>query len=189
MPLTDITSLVHMRYPIGNRPLPEDSLASTRKGERRSDAAVTVGGIHGRRHPLPILVLMTVCALLLASCVEEGERIDQPDQYSHVYEARETFVLRAIARVFNEKGLGRATIREDALEVTSDHHVQGEWRTSSFARLRKIGRQETEVTLTIVTEKKTSSGWEMRRLLGRDQYKRVFDAIETQIYREMYRGD
>jgi len=45
------------------------------------------------------------------------------------------------------------------------------------------------VTLSIITEKKTSTGWEMRRLLGKEQYERFFDAIDTQIYREMSKPD
>jgi hypothetical protein len=44
------------------------------------------------------------------------------------------------------------------------------------------------VKLTIITEKKTPKGWEMRRLLGKDQYERILKAIELQIYREMYKS-
>jgi hypothetical protein len=145
-----------------------------------------------KRRPLPLLILLALiaaCSLCLWSCIEEGEPVDKPDEYTHVYEAKERFVLRAIAQVFNAKDLGKARIDADRHEVTSDYIVQDDWRTRSLARLRKISRSETEVTLSVITEKKTSTGWELRRLLGKEQYRKIFDAIESQIYREMYRGD
>jgi hypothetical protein len=119
----------------------------------------------------------------------EGVSISEPDQSRYVYEAKEKFVLRAIAQVFDEKNLGTATINEDAHEVTTDNIVQGEWRTRSIARARQINWKECEVKLTIITEKKTPAGWEMRRLIGKDQYEKIFKAVEFQIYREIYKGD
>jgi hypothetical protein len=144
-----------------------------------------------RPFPLLILILVAVSSLFLWSCMEEGDPIDKPDQLSRVYEAKEKFVLQAIAKVFNDKDLGKATINADAHEVTSDYVFKDEWRTRSLARVRQVNWKETEVTLTIITEKKTSKGkgWEMRRLLGVDQYKKVFKAIESQIYREMYKTE
>ena len=141
-----------------------------------------------RLFPLLILILIVVCNMFLWSCTEEGEPINKPDQFSCVYEAKEKFVLLAIAQVFNENNLGQATINADAHEVTSDYFVQGEWRTRSFARVRQVNSRECEVKLTIITEKKTPTGWEMRRLLGKDQYERVFKIIEFQIYREIYKS-
>jgi hypothetical protein len=143
---------------------------------------------HLRPFPLLILIMIVVCNMFLWSCTEEGEPIKIPDQVSWVYEAKEQFVLRAIAQIFNEKNLGSATINADAHEVTSDYFVQGEWRTRSFARVSQINWNKCEVKLTIITEKKTPRGWEMRRLLGKDQYQRIFEAIESQIYREMYKS-
>ncbi|MGV8081909.1 MAG: hypothetical protein AB2L22_17810 [Syntrophales bacterium] len=139
--------------------------------------------------PLFILILVAACSLFLWACLEEGEPVDHAEQVSHTYEAKEKHVLRAIAQVFSEKDLGRATIHEDAHEVTSDYVVRGEWRTRSFARVRQINWKECEVKLTVMTEKKTSTGWELRRLLGQDQYKKIFKSIESQIYREMYKTD
>jgi hypothetical protein len=141
-----------------------------------------------RPFPLLILSLIVVCNMFLWSCTEEGEPINKPDQFSCVYDAKEKFVLRAIAQIFNEKDLGRATINADAHEVTSDNFVQGEWRTRSFARVTQVNWNKCEVKLTIITEKKTPKGWEMRRLLGKDQYERILKAIELQIYREMYKS-
>jgi len=138
---------------------------------------------------LLILTLIAVCNMVLCSCGEDGEPIDKPDEFTHVYQANEKYILRAIYQIFKDKDLGKATINEDTHEVTSDYIVQGEWRIRSLARIREVDRKEREVTLSIITEKKTSTGWEMRRLLGKEQYERFFDAIDTQIYREMSKPD
>lgn len=135
--------------------------------------------------PFLILILNAVCGISLWACTEEGVSIGEPDQASYVYEAKEKFVLQAIAQIFNENKLGRANIDEDAHEVASEYHVEGDWRTRGLARVRQINWRECEVKLTIITEKKTPTGWEMRRLLGKDQYEKIFRAIESQIYREM----
>ena len=138
---------------------------------------------------LLILTLIAVCNMVLSSCGEDGEPIDKPDEFTHVYQANEKYILRAIYQIFKDKDLGKATVNEDKHEVTSDYIVQGEWRVRSLARIREVNRKEGEVTLSIITEKKTSTGWEMRRLLGKEQYERFFDAIDTQIYREMSKPD
>jgi hypothetical protein len=138
---------------------------------------------------LLILTLTVVCNLVLCSCREAGEPIDKPDEFTHVYQANEKYILRAIYQTFKDKDLGRAIINQDTYEVTSDYIVHGEWRTRSLARIIKINQNEREVVLSIITEKKTPTGWEMRRLLGKEHYERFFDAIDTQIYREMSRPD
>jgi hypothetical protein len=136
-----------------------------------------------------ILTLIGVCTMVLWSCTEEGILIDRPDEFTQVYEANEKFVLRAIAQIFKDNALGKATINKDTHEVTSDYIVQGEWRTRSLARVRKVNQRESEVTLSVITEKKTPTGWEMRRLLGKEQYDRLFNDILFQIYRELYKLD
>jgi hypothetical protein len=136
-----------------------------------------------------ILTLIAVFNMVLCSCKEEGEPIDRPDAFTYVYRANEKYILRAIYQVIKDRDLGKPTIHEGTHEVTSDYVVQGEWRTRSVAHVREIGRNEREVTLSIITEKKTPTGWEMRRLLGMQHYDRVFYTIDTQIYREMYKLD
>ena len=136
-----------------------------------------------------MLILIAACGISLWACTEEGAAIGEPDQAGYVYEAKEKFVLQAIAQIFTENNLGRANINADAHEVASDYLVQGDWRTRGLARVRQINWKECEVKLTIITEKKTPTGWEMRRLLGKDQYEKIFKAIEFQIYREIYKAN
>jgi hypothetical protein len=136
-----------------------------------------------------ILTLIVVCNMALCSCKKDGEPIDKPDEFTHIYQANEKYILRAIHQTFKDKDLGRAAINEDTHEVTSDYILQGEWRIRGIARIHKVNGNEREVALSIITEKKTPAGWEMRRLLGKEQYERFFDAIDTQIYREMSKPD
>ena len=134
-----------------------------------------------------LLPLIFSISFLLTSCREEGEVISKPDEFTHVYEASENKLLKAIAQVFKDKGFVTATINQETNQVESGYLIQDEWRTKGIARVKKIGWKECEVVLSVITEKKISKGWEMRRLLGKKQYDTFFDAIELQLYQEMYK--
>lgn len=41
------------------------------------------------------------------------------------------------------------------------------------------------MTLAVTTEKKTEAGWEMRRILQKEQYDSFFSVIDLKIYEEM----
>jgi hypothetical protein len=119
----------------------------------------------------------------------EGEQvISKPDEFTRIYEAGENIVIQAIALTFKEKGFGNATINPDKNQVESEYIIQGEWRTKSTARVKKINWKECEVALSVNTEKKTTTGWEMRRLLEKRQYDKIFNAIELQIYEQLYKA-
>lgn len=53
--------------------------------------------------------------------------------------------------------------------------------------MKRINWKECEVTLIVTTEKKTETGWEMRRLLQKEQYDTFFSVIELKVYEEMSR--
>ena len=128
------------------------------------------------------------CTLFIISCVTDlnGTSIVQPDEYSHVYEAKEIVILNAIAGVFREKNIG-ANVRKDVknMIIDSDFAVSGDWRTKAKAHVRKLNWKECEVSLSIITEKQTQSGWTMYRLLSKEQYETFFSWIELRIYEEM----
>ena len=134
-----------------------------------------------------ILTVILIISPCMTSCMEEGEVISKPDEYTHVYDAREDVILRAIAKVFQEKGFGNTTIDTEKKQVESEYVIQDDWRTKSTARVKKISWKECEVTLSVISEKKTATGWELRRLLEKKQYDNFFDAIELKIYEEMYK--
>ncbi len=114
--------------------------------------------------------------------------ISKPDEYRTVYEAKEEFVIKAIAQVFKERNLGTdVRIDEEKRTVHTDYILQDDWRIKSIARVKILNWKETEVLLSIVTEKKTGTGWEMRRLLEEEQYDTIFNQIELKIYQEMYK--
>lgn len=136
------------------------------------------------------LIVMHIIIINLISCgAELGQVIiSQPDEYRHTYEAKETVILKAIARIFKEKAIGsNVIINQKESTVESDYVIQKEWRTKGSARVKRLNWKECEVMLTIITEKKTETGWEMRRLLDKEQYVIFFNVIDLKIYEEMSR--
>lgn len=162
-------------------------------------AAAICGGVHphlswasqtmNKLRPLFVTLLSVTLSLsiFLISCNEVSEVITKPDEFKNVYEASEAKLIAAIARVFTDKGYGEPTINREKNEVESEYLIQDDWRTKCIARVKKLDWKECEVALTVITEKKTSEGWEMRRLLGPKQFETFFYAIELQLYQEMYK--
>jgi len=133
-----------------------------------------------------ILVLL----LNLISCANQVGKtvVSKPDEYTHVYEAKEKFVLRAIAGVLKEKNIGsNVSIDKKNHRVDSDYVVSGDWRTKGSAHVQRLNWKECGVSLTVTTEKKTETGWEIRRLLQKEQYDSFFSVIDLRIYEEMSR--
>ena len=138
---------------------------------------------------LPIrLIIALVFVLNLVSCSAKMGRvvISKPDEYAHIYEAKEIVILKAIAGVFKEKKIGaNVTIDQKNHRVDSDYVVSGDWRTKANARVQRLNWKECEVILAVTTEKKTETGWEIRRLLEKEQYYSFFSVIDLKIYEEM----
>jgi hypothetical protein len=115
--------------------------------------------------------------------------ISTPAEYKRTYEANEKFILRAVVSVLREENMGtNLEIKSGENMVETDYIVKGDWRTKSIARVKRLNQSECELILSVITEKKTEKGWEMRRLLEKDQYDTFFSAIEIQIYREIYKN-
>ena len=135
-----------------------------------------------------ILLFSVIIIINLISCVPDmgGVVILKPDESSHVYEAKETVILKAVAHVFEEKNIGtHVRIDQTNLRVDSDYWESGDWRTKASARVKRLNWKDCEVTLAVTSKKKTKTGWEMRRLLQKQQYDTFFDVIELKIYEEM----
>ncbi len=135
-------------------------------------------------------LFMFVLLMFVASCTYpfSSPVIAKPDEYTRVYEAKEKFALRAVARVIKEKSVGiHVVIDEKNHRVDSDYFLSDGWRTKATAVVKQINWKECEVTLSVITEKQTKDGWEMRRLLEKDQYDVFFNAIDLKIYEEMSR--
>jgi len=139
-----------------------------------------------------LLSFALILCIHLISCAHElgTTKISKPDEHTHVYEAKEKYVLRAIAGVLKEKDIGsNVLIDQKNHRVESDYVVSGDWRTKTTARVKQLNWRECEVTLAVTTEKKSKTGWEMQRLLAKEQYDSFFSVIDLKIYEEMSRGE
>ena len=64
--------------------------------------------------------------------------ISKPDEHTHIYEAKEKVILKAIARVLKEKNIGsNVIIDEKNHRVDSDYVVSDDWRTKTTALCEK----------------------------------------------------
>jgi len=135
-----------------------------------------------------LLPFALILIIHLMSCATEFGMtvISKPDEYTHVYEAKEKIILKAIASVLKEKSIGNnVIISEKNNRVDSDFVISDNWRTKTTASVKRLNWKECEVSLIVTTEKKTKKGWEMRRLLGKEQYDSFFSVIDLKIYEEM----
>ena len=119
------------------------------------------------------------------------EGLPESEGTSYIFEADEKVIFRALSRVLKDRGFGEPRIDPDKGRLETDYLVQGGWRTKAVATVKKIGRKEREVTVSILTEQKDSSpsGWKAKRLMGQGQYETLFNELEMQIYREWYKGE
>ncbi len=135
-----------------------------------------------------LLLFALILIIHLLSCATEFGMtvISKPDEYTHIYEAKEKIILKAIASVLKEKNIGsNVIIDEKNNRVDSDFVVSDDWRTKTTASVKRLNWKECEVNLLVTTEKKTKKGWELRRLLGKEQYDSFFSMIDLKIYEEM----
>ena len=116
------------------------------------------------------------------------------DKTTKVFDGNEKIIVRAVTQVVKEKGFGQAKVEkvgEDQSRLVTEYVPQGDWRTRIEVTVKKINRKESEVTLSVITEQKDSgpSGWKAIKLLGKEQYEKIFNEIEMQIYREWAKGE
>lgn len=138
-----------------------------------------------------LLFAVTLILPLMACAHELGsgfgsDAISKPEEYKHIYEAKEKIILKSIADIVKEKKIGdNVSIDYRLNTVDSNYVISDEWRIKTNARVRRLNWKECEVSLIVTTEKKTKAGWELRRLLGKDQYDSFFSVIDLKIYEEM----
>jgi len=141
-------------------------------------------------------VFVFFVAAILSACVQQfgsmgfigSPVLSEPEEHRHVYEAKEKIVLTAIAAALEEKKIGKNVSIDFANgRVNSDYVVSDNWRTKTTAHVRQLNWKESEVRLTVVTELQTKDGWQLRRLLKKEQYDSFFYTIELKIYDEMAR--
>ena len=123
-------------------------------------------------------------------CIHGPETLPESEGASHIFEADDQIIFRALSRVIKDRGLGESRIDPEKGRLETDFLVQGGWRTKAVATVKKISRMEREVTFSFITEQRDSTppGWKAKKLIGREQYENFFNELEMQIYREWYKG-
>jgi len=77
-------------------------------------------------HKAPGICFFLIAVFFLASCAGKfgSEVLSSPDEYRHVYEAKEKYILKAIAGVLEEKKIGHNVVIDYAnYRVDSDYVV------------------------------------------------------------------
>ena len=128
-----------------------------------------------------------ICTFV-ASCMHIPDASPKLEMASHIFEGDEKIVVRAIRGVLRERDFGDAVERDKGL-LETDYVIQGGWKTKVVAAVKQIARKKCEVTLAVITEKKSSSGWRQASVMTKEQYETFFNEIEIQIYRELAAGE
>ena len=136
-----------------------------------------------------IILPLSVCfflSVLAAGCSHIPDTLPESQKVSQVFDVDEKIILRAIAHVLKEHGFAKPKVEADNSRLETDYVVEGGWRTKVVATIERISPRKREVTLSVVTEKKSSSKWQPKKIMGKEQYEKLFGEIEMQIYRELY---
>jgi hypothetical protein len=136
-----------------------------------------------------IILTLSVClflSVLAAGCGHIPDTLPESQKVSQVFDVDEKIIVKAISRVLKDRGFGNPRVEADKSRLETDYIVEGDWRTKVVATIEKISPKRREVTLSVVTEKKSSSKWQPKKLMAKEQYERLFGEIEMQIYRELY---
>jgi len=125
-------------------------------------------------------------SVLAAGCGHFPDALPESERVSQIFDADEKIILKAITRVLKDRGFGNPRMEADKSRLETDYVVEGDWRTKVVATIEKISPKKREVTLSVVWEKKSSSKWQPKKLMAKEQYDKFFGEIEMQIYRELY---
>ncbi len=100
-------------------------------------------------------------------------------------EFNERVLLKAISSLLKEKGFPNPKIDREKGRVETEYYTQGDFRTRVEATVKKISRKDSEVSLAVITERRSGSKWKEKKMMEKEQYEKFFDEIEMQAYREL----
>jgi hypothetical protein len=160
--------------------LPEDVIGTTQPPDY-SRPPIDRGRLKGW-----VIFISTFFFILTGACSHFYEPLPESKKVSQIFDVDDKIIVKAITRVLKDHGLGAPRVEADNSRLETDYVVEGEWRTKVVATIEKISPKKREVTLSVITEKKSSSQWQPKDLMMKEQYDRLFGEIEMQIYREMY---
>ena len=134
-------------------------------------------------------MLSLLIGLLLTGCPEESQDgLPMKIKNTRILEFNEKILIKAIASILKERGFENPKVDLEKGKVETDYIVEGDYRTRVEAAVKKNGRNEGEVTLSVITEQKSSSGWKPKNIMDKAQYDKFFEEIEMQSYRELAKG-
>jgi hypothetical protein len=128
-------------------------------------------------------------SVFAGTCSHFHDALPESERVSQIFDADDKIIVKAITRVLKNRSFGNPRVEADNSRLETDYVVEGDWRTKVVATIEKVGPKKREVTLSVITERKVSSKWEPKKLMGKEQYDKLFGEIEMQIYREMYERD
>jgi hypothetical protein len=134
-------------------------------------------------------LVVVLCLLSSISCSHTPQALPKLDRDSRIFDVREEIIFRALTRVLKDRGFGEPKVNQEKGTIVTDYAVQDNWRFKVEGEVKKVSKREREVSLTLTTEEKSSSGWKPRKILGKEQYEKLFDELEMQIYRELSKGN
>jgi hypothetical protein len=122
---------------------------------------------------------------LAAGCGHYPDTLPESEKVSQVFDVDEKIIVKALSRLLKDRGFGPPRVEADNSRLETDYVVEGDWRTKVVATIEKVSPRKREVTLSVVTEKKSSSQWQPKKVMMKAQYERLFGELEMQIYREL----
>jgi hypothetical protein len=136
-------------------------------------------------------ILLTLSAFFFLSvfagtCSQLHDPLPESKKVTQIFDVDEKIIVKAITRVLKNRGFGNPRVEADNSRLETDYVVEGDWRTKVVVTLEKISPKKREVTLSVVTEKKSSSQWQPKEIMMKEQYDKLFGEVEMQIYRELY---
>ena len=139
-----------------------------------------------------IFLLLLGLGSVLVQCTPLSH---QPDQVpnrpkTETFDVHEGVLRKAVERVFAKKNYPLDPT------VTTEHHLQSRWveegsyRTMIIADLRSLKKNQTQLTLRVVLEKKGmwSEVWTPMDEIGMDAYDLLMNDVSTESYRVLYDG-
>jgi hypothetical protein len=136
-----------------------------------------------------IFCLLALFLLGLVSCVHTPEGLPKPEKESRLFDVREDIIFRELNRVLRDRGFENPEVNQEKGTFTTDYVIQENWRFKVEGEVKKVGKREREVVLSFIAEEKSSSAWKPKKILGKEQYEKIFDELEMQIYRELSKGN
>lgn len=139
-----------------------------------------------------IILLLLGISLLALHCTPLSHELEMvPNRpVTRTFEVREELLRKAVERVIAKKSYQVDPERSTAHHVQSKWLEEGLYRSMIAAELRSSRRNQSELTLRVLLEKKGtwSEIWRPFDEIGVDVYEMLMDEVSMESYRVLYDG-